>query len=417
MSHDLEQDELDRALATRSGLDVEKLSGHSLRTGFVPSAAENRASISRIMEVTRHRDPRTVETYVRRGDRFKDRWRWLSVGGGRMPINEDRAQWRDGAIMMTVGTEDEGGVIELLPVGSALYVIKEKATYVVKTADSIDPQRKNAKIPHVNQLFMKAGAQDELFIRTVLTAKVLFDKKQINCPDAVLNALLDQVLLLASNLVAAQEIARDYERDLTAAIAPGRKSSNGVLSLPAISGLENRVRSFHQKIEHSIQRLYRIWPAFYPQFPEERFFEGFAKNVAETYGAEDGFTAFSAALGEFARDVRNIRHCIEHEKRTQKLIVTDFSVTPDAEVMAPTIEVIHPQSPVPMVHIDHFMEGFLENAVTSVDLLLAHLASKADRRHFGFDVIVAPVPKEEGRRWDSSYGYFAVGEDGLVPFG
>jgi site-specific recombinase XerD len=58
--------------AEAAGLDVAKLSGHSLRAGFVTSAAENRASISRIMEVTRHRDPRTVETYVRRADRFKD---------------------------------------------------------------------------------------------------------------------------------------------------------------------------------------------------------------------------------------------------------------------------------------------------------------------------------------------------------
>ncbi|MGO4480397.1 MULTISPECIES: site-specific integrase [Rhizobium] len=58
--------------ADAAGLDVERLSGHSLRAGFVTSAAENRASISRIMEVTRHRDPRTVETYVRRADRFKD---------------------------------------------------------------------------------------------------------------------------------------------------------------------------------------------------------------------------------------------------------------------------------------------------------------------------------------------------------
>lgn len=54
--------------ADAAGLDVERLSGHSLRAGFVTSAAENRASISRIMEVTRHRDPRTVETYVRRAD-------------------------------------------------------------------------------------------------------------------------------------------------------------------------------------------------------------------------------------------------------------------------------------------------------------------------------------------------------------
>lgn len=37
--------------ADAAGLDVEKLSGHSLRAGFVTSATDNRASISRIMEV------------------------------------------------------------------------------------------------------------------------------------------------------------------------------------------------------------------------------------------------------------------------------------------------------------------------------------------------------------------------------
>lgn len=58
--------------AGAAGLDAAKLSGHSLRAGFITSAAENRASISRIMEVSRHRDPRSVETYVRRADRYKD---------------------------------------------------------------------------------------------------------------------------------------------------------------------------------------------------------------------------------------------------------------------------------------------------------------------------------------------------------
>lgn len=58
--------------AAAAGLDVAKLSGHSLRAGFITSAADNRASISRIMEVSRHRDPRSVETYVRRADRYND---------------------------------------------------------------------------------------------------------------------------------------------------------------------------------------------------------------------------------------------------------------------------------------------------------------------------------------------------------
>ncbi|WP_337918498.1 DNA recombinase [Pseudaminobacter soli (ex Zhang et al. 2022)] len=58
--------------ADAAGLDIDKLSGHSLRAGVITSAADNRASIRRIMEVSRHRDPRSVETYVRRADRYSD---------------------------------------------------------------------------------------------------------------------------------------------------------------------------------------------------------------------------------------------------------------------------------------------------------------------------------------------------------
>ncbi|RWC00703.1 MAG: DNA recombinase [Mesorhizobium sp.] len=58
--------------ADAAGLDVSKLSGYSLRAGFITSAVVNRASISLIMEVSRHRDPRSVETYVQRADRYND---------------------------------------------------------------------------------------------------------------------------------------------------------------------------------------------------------------------------------------------------------------------------------------------------------------------------------------------------------
>ena len=58
--------------ADAAGLEFGDFSGHSLRAGFITSAAENRASVSRIMGVSRHRDPRSVETYVRRANRFDD---------------------------------------------------------------------------------------------------------------------------------------------------------------------------------------------------------------------------------------------------------------------------------------------------------------------------------------------------------
>jgi integrase len=53
------------------GLDVEDFGGHSLRAGFVTTAAEDDVSESRIMDVTRHRDSRTVRGYIRRANLFK----------------------------------------------------------------------------------------------------------------------------------------------------------------------------------------------------------------------------------------------------------------------------------------------------------------------------------------------------------
>lgn len=54
------------------GLDPQKYSGHSLRAGFVTSAAAHRARLDKIMEVTRHKNPATVLQYIRDADAFEN---------------------------------------------------------------------------------------------------------------------------------------------------------------------------------------------------------------------------------------------------------------------------------------------------------------------------------------------------------
>ena len=49
-----------------AGLDPTLFGAHSLRAGFVTSAAERCADLARIMNVSGHRDPRTVVGYIRR---------------------------------------------------------------------------------------------------------------------------------------------------------------------------------------------------------------------------------------------------------------------------------------------------------------------------------------------------------------
>lgn len=54
------------------GLDPSDYSAHSLRAGFVTSAAVHHARLDKIMEVTRHKSAAMVLKYIRDADSFKD---------------------------------------------------------------------------------------------------------------------------------------------------------------------------------------------------------------------------------------------------------------------------------------------------------------------------------------------------------
>ncbi len=54
------------------GLDPADYSGHSLRAGFVTSAAAHGARLDKIMDVTRHASAGMVLRYIRLADAFED---------------------------------------------------------------------------------------------------------------------------------------------------------------------------------------------------------------------------------------------------------------------------------------------------------------------------------------------------------
>src|ERR1700716_75036 len=61
-----------KAYAARAGFDASTFSGHSLRSGFLTSAAGNGASIFKMMDVSRHKSVDTLRGYVRDAELFKD---------------------------------------------------------------------------------------------------------------------------------------------------------------------------------------------------------------------------------------------------------------------------------------------------------------------------------------------------------
>ncbi|SHH61930.1 Site-specific recombinase XerD [Bradyrhizobium erythrophlei] len=61
-----------KAYAGRAGFDSSTFSGHSLRSGFLTSAAGKGASIFKMMDVSRHKSVETLRGYVRDAELFKD---------------------------------------------------------------------------------------------------------------------------------------------------------------------------------------------------------------------------------------------------------------------------------------------------------------------------------------------------------
>ena len=61
-----------KAYATKAGFSPAEFAGHSLRAGFLTSAAESGANIFKMVEVSRHRSLETVRGYVRSADMFKN---------------------------------------------------------------------------------------------------------------------------------------------------------------------------------------------------------------------------------------------------------------------------------------------------------------------------------------------------------
>ena len=61
-----------KRLAAKVGLDAERYSGHSLRSGFLTSAVRARASIFKMAAQSRHKSLDGLRAYVRSEEPFKD---------------------------------------------------------------------------------------------------------------------------------------------------------------------------------------------------------------------------------------------------------------------------------------------------------------------------------------------------------
>jgi integrase len=64
--------DITKAYADRVGLDAATVGAHSLRSGFLTSAARRGASVFKMRDVSRHKSMDVLQVYVRDADLFRD---------------------------------------------------------------------------------------------------------------------------------------------------------------------------------------------------------------------------------------------------------------------------------------------------------------------------------------------------------
>jgi hypothetical protein len=325
---------------------------------------------------------------------------------------------RDSAFSGTVGTDDEGVIQEFLNVGSSLLMIKDRAIYKSQLADQIDPGRTNINVPHTQQKIYSVGSSSEIVGRILLTAKYLFQHGMLdgrfNKADLMSAALgfFDEAIKLAT-------LSDTLMADQDAAIAECKeqKAQGSVVLLPSITDIGGRVKSFIQHADHSMQRLLVLGRMFYSLPAGKAWFDGLAKIAAEVHQLEQAETQRLDRMAKFAQFLRNCRNCVEHPKHHQQVVFANFRMTPNAEIEPPTIEIVHEQTPEPVVPLTIFMDNMVQSVVNLGEQTMAFLASYHVMPGWKETVSVCYFPEGQRRHPHVRY-YFAMNMNGqIVPIG
>ncbi len=176
-----------------------------------------------------------------------------------------------------------------------------------------------------------------------------------------------------------------------------RRCKDGSIVLPAIEHLQVHANTFFQKADHSLGYLLDIIKLFYGRGAISKAFESLRDLVIKEYGSTDPFSEFLCSVLPCVQLIRNTRNCVEHPRHVQKVETRDFTINPDGTITSPTIEIIHPRTPLPKQPISGVMAEITENVSLIFEVMCAHICSKNLLPFGPFPLTVIALPEESRR--------------------
>lgn len=326
---------------------------------------------------------------------------------------------RDSARHMNVGAENDRSPINAMCViNNVLHVVKAQGIYRIQLADDIDPERTNPSIPDTHQLVLNYGTDCGLVRQTLMTANRLFHSKLLGASFPYTRAI-DITFEALKDIIAMHEMHTALAAELTAAEASLKRLApqDRALSVPTISSVRVSVETFLQKADHAAVDLFEIAKLFYPDRIGKGWFESLFEFAKEKYGVDATFTKFLADALPFLKLMRKARNCIEHPGVNQRVDVFDITLLPSGQLRAPTLEVVHPETPQPLIAVSDFMAHTVEQIATMFELMLAFLCGYNVHPFAGLAIQVVRYPPHLEKAFGVRFGYGTYDGDQIIPFG
>ncbi len=304
---------------------------------------------------------------------------------------------RDSAFSMHVGGPDNGAICEMISINDQLHIVSEHAIFLVQLADEVDPDRTNAAVPNTKQQVLSYGAKDPAVGRILLTAQAMLKASHLSSdfPE-------QRALSLAFDFLRDIAAMSDIHSNLVEAIQKTTGEVNNRIGidrsvdLPTVGDAKRRCDAFAQKVGHAIDTMKEIARLFYPGKISKKWIDSLARVTAQKHGDDEPLVRFVSEVRGSLLFMREIRNMIEHPREDAHLMIHDFRLTADMNLVPPHVKIIKSdESPVSCL-LSTFMTDITEDLISIGELFIALLCGANAESFAGFPLVVVEIP--ESRR-------------------
>ena len=280
---------------------------------------------------------------------------------------------RDGAGSAEI-PPGHGNIVSMKVIGPRMYFLTERGLTSGVMADQIDPERRNQNIPNVVQrVELPYGVESVFMQKTVCVAFELIDQTYL--PTHVDNdEVLTIAVAIALSLASVTEFVCQLQAHQRHTRAEGKAGRLSAAYVPHTANLDGKVRQSIAALREVEVAIKKTTAHFYPKdMSNHRWDKKLKDALLAKHAQTDGFIDHVNSLWTAMDNVANHRNAMIHPNEEKSIKINDYELDPAGVFIAPTIEILHPRSPVARRDTAQFLEMQVDSIANVYQCLLGYM--------------------------------------------